>query len=1073
VKNARGLNEVGNAQPCFPAAQAFVLSHGLSWKLRLLSEREQAPLPLVLTAALAALVYRYTGQEDLLVRVTALDRPPLPTGSAAGRFGSTAVLRADVAGDPSVRELLSRIRAAHKAVSPRDLAANGLQAGATNCDLSLEVSERAQALGGRFICHGGRFEPETARWLIGHWPEILEEMAAEPWRPVGRLPLLANQEKKRLLADWSAGPALSEGPDLAQAISERANAQPNALAVVCAGERLSYGQLNRRANQLARYLLGLGVGAEVPVGVGLERSLDQIIALVGILKAGGAYVPVDPEGPAERIRYVMRDTKMPLLLAQARLRRDLENSATEVVSLDQIRALIDRQPPGELAVQPAPEQLAYVIYTSGSTGQPKGVMVERGTITAHSWAMVEEYKLEPADRVLQFSHYSFDASLEQILPALAAGAPLVMRGPEIWSPRELLEEIRQQRVTVMNLPPAYWHQAVREWARAPHGLAATQLRLVIVGGDRLGAHAVRQWRELGLPGVRLVNAYGPTETTITATLAEVGTGPESITIGRPLAGRKVYILDRDGQPVPPGVLGELHIGGELLARGYLNQPGLTKERFVSDPFGGHEAGRLYRTGDLARFLADGRIEYVGRLDHQVKIRGYRIELGEIEAALAQHPAVDEAVVATLSNGDDKQLVAYVASQGGPVPEEELRGHLRETLPSYMRPAVIVQLGEMPRLASGKPDRRSLPEVEPSARKGQQEYVAPRGPAERELVQIWEELLESRPIGIRDHFLDLGGHSLLAVQLAGRIEHVYGRKLQLSTLFANPTVEQLAAALDGEEGRGRARVLPVQTDGNRTPFFFLHGDWTGAGFHCVPLARACGPEQPFYRLEPYVFSAREGAPTFEVIARAHIDAMRAVQPRGPYRLGGYCNGGLLAYEMARQLEAEGEQTEFLGLVTPSPPMQTSILRAVCDWAHRATRADRSRRADLFLRARHALRHVYRHLLPHGSRARDFGQLLAIDPRLGAMFPPRDALYNDYIGVFHWAVTGYKTGTFAGKITLFWARQETEMYQAWRPIVEDSQRSGSEERLVTGALISCITRYVQELAESLAESLGRTD
>ena len=412
----------------------------------------------------------------------------------------------------------------------------------------------------------------------------------------------------------------------------------------------------------------------------LERSLDQVIALVGILKAGGVYVPLDPEAPAERIRYVMQDTQMPLLLTQHRLPGKVSGTRAEVVSLDRDRELIGQQGDEELADQPAEDQLAYVIYTSGSTGQPKGVMVERAALAAHSRAMIEEYGLGTQDRVLQFSQYSFDVSLEQILPTLAAGSRLIMRGREIWSPRQLLEEVKRQQVTVMNLPPTYWQQALREWAKAPQELAGTQLRLVIVGGDRLEAQGVRQWRDLGLRGVRLLNAYGPTETTITATLGEVGQEEERITIGRPLPGRSVYILDRRGRPVPTGVVGELHIGGELLARGYLNQPEVTRQRFVRDPFGAQPGGRLYRTGDLARYLADGRIEYVGREDQQVKIRGYRIELGEVEAALAQHPAVEEAVVLAAGTGADKELVAYVVGRTAEPLKEELQRYLLQKLP---------------------------------------------------------------------------------------------------------------------------------------------------------------------------------------------------------------------------------------------------------------------------------------------------------------------------------------------------------------------------------------------------------
>ena len=1096
--------------------QEFALSGELSAGLRELSRQEQVKLPVTLTAAFATLLHRYTGQEDLLLGLSVSQRSRAEVRGTMGCFLNTVVLRADLTGEPSVRELLRRTRAASratashedvpfgaivKAVQPERSMSHqplvqvllsfepqppGQPAGweimhldvhtqTSKFDLCLEVDERAERLTGRLFYNSDLFERQTIRRMIGHLRMALEGMVAQPDQPVGELELLGERETQQLLGDWSAAEETRADVSISELIAGRAAARPESVAVVCEGEQLSYRQLNGRANQLARYLRARGVGAETAVGVCLERSLDQVIALVGILKAGGVYVPLDPEAPAERIRYVMQDTQMPLLLTQHRLQGKVSGTRAEVVSLDRDWELIGQQGDEELADQPAEDQLAYVIYTSGSTGRPKGVMVERAVLAAHSRAMIEEYGLGTQDRVLQFSQYSFDASLEQILPTLAAGSRLIMRGREIWSPRQLLEEVKRQQVTVMNLPSTYWQQALREWTKARQELAGTQLRLVIVGGDRLEAQGVRQWRDLGLRGVRLLNAYGPTETTITATLGEVGQEQEGITIGRPLPGRSVYILDRRGRPVPAGVVGELHIGGELLAQGYLNQPELTRRRFVRDPFGAQPGGRLYRTGDLARYLSDGRIEYVGREDQQVKIRGYRIELGEVEAALAQHPAVEEAVVLAAGTGADKELVAYVAGRTAEPLKEELQRYLLQKLPGYMQPAVIEQLERLPRLATGKPDRRRLPAVERGTRRGKEGYLAPQLLLHQQLVQIWTELLEARPIGIRDNFFDLGGHSLLAAQLVGRIEQAHGKRLALSTLFANPTIEQLAVILQESEreGEGKARILPLQAGGSRRPFFFLHGDWTGGAFYCFALARACGAEQPFYVLEPYAFNDRDGAPALEAIASAHIEAMRGVQARGPYRLGGFCNGGLLAYEMARQLERDGEQIEFLGLINPSEPIQTSALRAAFERVHRAIRPGSRRQADLYLRARHAQRHVYRRLRPGGSRVQDFGKLLAIEPRLAAMFPRREALYKDYVGVFNWVVAGYRTGIFSGKITFYWAREEPAIARSWQPVIRCMEAARSEEHEVAGGLMSSVTDHIQGIAEILSECLNRAE
>jgi amino acid adenylation domain-containing protein len=1100
------------------ATLPFALGQELNAGLRELSQREHVPLHVPLAAAFGTLLHRYTGQEDLLLGMAVSGRKGQRLRHTAGCFVNTVVLRVDMAGQPSVRELMHRIGRSAEAVRQHEdvpfdailqaatperspghqplvqvllalepqppslvgewqLAPVPVMAQASAFDLCLELAERADGLSGRFTYNSDLFSEETIRRMIGHWRMLLTGMFSQPRRPLAHLDLLAAPERDRLLRNGSAVPELSEGPDITELIAKRARAMPDAVAVVCEGEQMTYRHLTTRANQVARYLRARGVRAGVPVGVCLERSVYQIVALLAILQAGGIYVPLDPEAPRARLQHVVADTGAPLLLTQQRLLRKIGNPGAALVSLDRSWELIGQQSQTELDDRPRPEELAYILYTSGSTGQPKGVMVERGTLSAHCRVVTDEYQLGPQDRVLQFTPYSADPSLEQILPTLAVGAQLIKRGTEIWSPQRLLAEMKRHQVTVMNLVPTYWQQAVREWARDPEELTGTALRLVILGGERLGLATVQQWRELGVPGVRLLNAYGPTEATITATLGEAGNGQAPVTIGRPLAGRSVYILDSAGRPVPAGVVGELYIGGPLLARGYLNRPDLTDERFIPDPFGSRPGGRLYRTGDLARYLADGRIDYGGRADMQVKIRGYRIELGEIETVLAGHPAVDEAVVVARGEDDGKELVAYVVARGVEPLAQELWRYLGEKLPQYMQPAVIQEVADLPRLATGKPDRRRLPEVDMAARSSPVGYVAPRLLIHQQLVEMWEQLLQPRPIGIRDNFFHSGGNSLLAAKLVVRIERAYGKRLPLSTLFAGPTVEQLAGALQGTpEGTGaraHAGVLPVEAGGSRRPFFFLHGDWSGGAFYCFALARALGADQPFYVLEPYSFSAGEGALPFETIAAAHIEAMQAVQQRGPYRLGGRCNGALLAYEMARQLEANGDQVEFLALVNPAAPFQSSLSRTACELLSGAARADSERRADLYLRVRHAQRHMYRMLRPHGQRLSDFQKLLVIEPRLKAMFPPREALYEDYVGVFNWSAAGYHTGSYGGKVTYYWAREEPAIARRWRPIMRRQRPADVAEHVVAGNHTTCLTEHIQGTTRILAASLHQME
>ncbi len=1095
----------------------FALGPRLGTGLRELGAPEGAGLRESLTAGLAVLLHRYTGQEDLLFGIAASTRTRPELNRAVGCFGNVSVIRADLSEQPTTRELLKRLRAAAErtrgyagtpletvvqAVGPQrvpgrpplvqvllscDRRRSAVERGswaisrteaqppAARFDLSFEVDTQAPDLCGRVVYNADLFQRQTVTRMIEHWRMILTGMVTAPSREVADLQLLTPAENTAFFEAWNEAQPASPVDAIEHAIGEQGKSDPNAVAVVCGANQLSYRQLNSRSNQLARYLRRIGAGPEVAVGVCLERSADQVVAMLGIARAGAAYVPLEPDAPADRLHFMTRDSGMPVLICRHSLDDKLAGTEVRLLHLDgdlQLR----RQSEDDVEGQAASDQLGYVIYTSGSTGRPKGVMVERGTLAAHCEAMLREYELGPGDRVLQFSNHGFDASLEQIIPTLMTGARLVMRGPDIWSPRELLEVLQSEQVTVMNLPPAYWQQAVRAWAERPHELRGLKLRLVIIGGDRLDRQTVRQWGELGLSGVRLVNAYGPTETTITATLGDAGADGDRITIGHPLPGRRVCVLDRRGHPVPPGVIGELHIGGDLLARGYLNRAELTAERFIADPFVGGSRARLYRTGDLARQLPDGRFEYVGRQDDQVKIRGYRIELGEVEAALMEHPGVAEAVVVAQGEDARKELVAYIAGRGPELSQDRLRSHLDLKLPRYLQPAVIVQMDRLPRLPSGKADRRSLPPVGPGERRGRTEYQPARQLLQEQLVKIWEELLGLSPVGITDNFFDLGGHSLLAAQLAGRIEQLTGQRLRLSVLFEQPTIGQLADVLQDGSARttAGATVVPVQAGSTGTPFFFLHGDWTGGAFYCFALAHAIGPGQPFYALETYRFTAAEQPATLEEVARAHIEAMRTVQPAGPYKIGGFCNGGLLAYEMARQLQADGQQIEFLGLVNPSAPVQFMPLRTLCAGLSAIFGVDAAKRADLYLRARHARRHVYRRLRPTGPRAApDFGKLLEIEPRLRRMFPPRDALYNEYVGVFDWIVTGYRPGPYDGRITVCWSREDPSIARSWRPFLRRSKPSDIDEHLVPGDLMSTVTEHAAQLGEIFARSLSRAE
>jgi amino acid adenylation domain-containing protein len=579
-------------------------------------------------------------------------------------------------------------------------------------------------------------------------------------------------------------------PDLVEAAVRRA---PDAVAVVAGEHVLTYAELDARANRLAQRLQRLGVRPEVVVGVCVERSLEMAVALLGVLKAGGACLPLDPSYPPERLALMLADSVAPVVLTQPGLTKLLPRSEATTVCLDRHWAGAPAEaPPRRLG----PDHLAYVLYTSGSTGTPKGVLLTHRGLVNHHRAAVDRYDLGPGDRVLQFCSISFDVSIEELFPTWAAGATVVLR-PEAEPilGRGWLECLRHSRVSVMNLPTAYWRQWVRDLQSRGERVPES-LRLVVVGGEPASASAYRSWLEVGGERVRWLNAYGPTEASIMTTLYEPpapGTAPvdRDPPIGRPLPNTTIHLLDPQGQPVPPGAAGEVHIGGVGVARGYLGRPELTAERFVPDPFAERPGARLYRSGDLARWSEDGNLEFLGRLDDQVKVRGVRIECAEVEAALRAHRQVAEAVVvARQDRGGDNQLVAYVVGGGRETPSAAgLRRFLAGQLPPAMVPAAFVALDALPLTPNGKVDRAALPPPVPTDARGSPD--APRTRVEHAIAAIWAEVLGLEVVGVHQDFFDLGGHSLLAAQVIAEVRERFGAEVPLGALFEAPTVAELA------------------------------------------------------------------------------------------------------------------------------------------------------------------------------------------------------------------------------------------------------------------------------------------
>jgi amino acid adenylation domain-containing protein/thioester reductase-like protein len=706
-------------------------------------------------------------------------------------------------------------------------------------DIAIELIETSDGLVGDLAGNAALFSPETLARMAGHYQVLLAGIVAEYSlgvnQPIAQLPLLTEVERHQLLVEWNATQTdYPKDKCIHHLFEEQVTRTPDAVAVVMAEDNearrqgdketaltsiqnpklvlegskiqnhLTYAELNARANQLAHYLQTLGVGPEVLVGICVERSIEMVVGLLAILKAGGAYVPLDPTYPKERLAFMLQDAAVPVLLTQSHLRAALPAMTAQVVCLDTDWAQIVHYPTTTPVRQFQPDHIAYVIYTSGSTGQPKGVMIEHQAVVKHLTTVTKAYQITAQDRVLQFASFSFDVAQEQILTTLSSGATLIIRDNTLWSYDVFNQQVSTQGITVADLPPAYLQQLLNGWLTERPNFLTGQLRLILVGGERVQPEIVTNWLQLAARQTRLINVYGPTETTITATFFDLTDYqpmplPINLPIGRSLSGRKAYIFDAALQPVPIGVAGELYIGGNGLARGYLNRPELTMEKFITNPFG---EGKLYKTGDLCRWLPDSNLEYLGRIDQQVKIRGFRIELGEIEAMLAQHPAVQEAVV--IAHEDipgEKRLVAYLVQDATyNLQPATLRSHLQAKLPEYMLPSAFVLLDALPLTPNGKVDRKALPL--PDQTSVSNGYEAPRTDTERVLCAIYQDVLKVNSIGIHDNFFELGGHSLLLIQMKYRVEQSFTIELPVNLLFKYPTPATLGSQID------RLRVDPA-------------------------------------------------------------------------------------------------------------------------------------------------------------------------------------------------------------------------------------------------------------------------
>jgi aspartate racemase len=949
-----------------PAMQTFggamhsvSLPLALSDRLRELCRAESVTLFMALLAAFKVLLYRYSGQEDILVGSNTAGRRYPGSEKLLGYFLNTVPLRSDLSGDPTFRELLDRVRGvtlgalSHEEVpldrlvaelqperdpkrnplfqilfslepplaqvSPEwDLTCIEVETGATKFELCMVLDDRAEGLLCRLIYNTALFESGTVSRMIGHWRTLLEGIAAHPEMRISELPILTAAERRQLLVEWNATEFAHNLEPVQELFRRQAQEKAGEIAARCAGEHLAYGELDQRAEKLARILQTMGVGANVPVALCLERSLEMVIAILAVLKAGGAYVPLDPANPRARLEAIIEDCQPRVLIAQ-------QNSLGMLLSAKVATVFMDEPLPEEKSLAGAgastaglpvskPEDLAYILYTSGSTGTPKGVQITHRNLASSTAARLSYYKDSP-ERFLLLSSYAFDSSVAGIFHTLVTGGTLVIPPAEFrWESDQLTTLIAENKITHTLTVPSLYSEILD--GADPTRLAS--LRSVIVAGEASSRQLVNRHYEI-LPNASLFNEYGPTEATVWSTVfeCEPGGSGSGVPIGRPIANTRVYVLDLQMEPVPVGVPGELYIGGEGVARGYLNQPQQTEKSFVPDvyssqPSSGNPEAKLYRTGDLVRYSPEGNLEFLGRCDLQVKIRGLRVEVDEVETALCQHPAVREAAVVARQKTGDATLAAFLVthSEASAAPSE-LRNFLRARLPAYMVPSTFQVLKSLPRSSNGKVDRQKLAAMETATSETAAESGAPRDDEERRLLAIWKDVLKSASDNVNEDFFELGGHSLLAAKLLMRIEKEFGVSLTLAFIFQSPTVAQMAEGLRvaGQSLRERA-IVPIQPKGALPPLFWIRG---GPRFRL--LAQKLGVKRPFLGVDlPYADGIQLPMPhRLEDIAAYLVKAVREQQPNGPYYLAGLCVNAVIAYEMAQQLVEQGETVELLAMI----------------------------------------------------------------------------------------------------------------------------------------------------------------
>lgn len=938
------------------AKQYFKLSKALTDVLRQLSQREDATLFMSLLAAFNILLYRYTDQEDILIGSPIANRNRAELEGMLGLFVNTLVLRNNLSGNPSFRELLHRVREvtieayAHqdlpfemlveKLQLERDLSRNPLYEimfvlqntptsvqevsgltlrtlefdnGTAQLDIFLSISESQEGLTGCLEYNTDIFDSPTITQFIKNFQTLLENIVVNPEQRINELSLLTASEQEQLLFKFNQTHAdYPQDASLNQLFDRQVELIPDSLALISQSEKLTYRQLNHRVNQLAHYLQKQGVTKETLVALCLERSVDIVTGILAILKAGGAYIPLDPNYPVERLNFMLSDSQASLLITKQEILEKLSLSSAKTVCLDIRKDEIAQETLENPINISSSDNLAYIIYTSGSTGTPKGVLgTHRGTVNGLHW-LWKTYPFTQGEVCCQKTAISFVDSVWEIFAPLLQGIPtVIISNATILDPQLFIEALADHKVSRIILVPSLLRLLIDNYSHLTKKLS--QLKLWISSGETLSLNLAKSFREL-IPFAKLINLYGSSEVSANATYYDTSLLQDQasiVPIGRAIDNTQIYVLNRDLKLAPIGVIAELYIGGDGLAKGYLHRPELTQKIFIDNPF--VPGAKLYKTGDFVRYLSDGSLEYLGRQDEQVKIRGFRVELDEIAAAIAKYPDVQESIVSTSDDAQENQrLIAYVVTNKQDI-ATQLLPYLQHQLPNYMLPSAFVVLDKLPLTPNGKVDRRSLPIDEVIRPTTIQSFVAPRNFIELSLVKLWENLLKTNPIGVTDNFFDLGGNSFLAVRLMAQIHDRFEHNLSLSTLFENPIIEKLATIVSQPARQSsNSPLVVINSSGSKIPFFCIHGAGGGIS-HYFNLSRRLGEDYQFYALEDTLEQDKPEIISVEETATRYLQEIRKVQPNGPYLLGGHCYGGVLAFEMAQQLQKKGQIVSLLVVI----------------------------------------------------------------------------------------------------------------------------------------------------------------